>query len=140
MSVYIDTSDLVKLYVEETGSERIKDIIQNATVISTSIVAYAEARSAFARKQKEDGFSITMLQKIVADFNRDWESYFVIEVTDGLIRLAGDIAEKHLLRGFDSIHLASAAHLKNKIRSDVCFSSNDLKLNRAAKKEGIIVL
>ncbi|GAN31745.1 MAG: PIN domain-containing protein [Candidatus Brocadia sp. AMX2] len=140
MIVYIDTSDLVKLYVEETGSERIKDIIQNATVISTSIVAYAEARSAFARKQKEDGFSITMLQKIVADFNRDWESYFVIEVTDGLIRLAGDIAEKHLLRGFDSIHLASAANLKNKIRSDVCFSSNDLKLNRAAKKEGIIVL
>lgn len=68
MIVYIDTSDLVKLYVEETGSERIKDIIQNATVISTSIVAYAEARSAFARKQKEDGFSITMLQKNCSRF------------------------------------------------------------------------
>lgn len=58
MIVYIDTSDLVKLYVEETGSERIKDIIQNATVISTSIVAYAEARSAFARKQKKMVFQL----------------------------------------------------------------------------------
>lgn len=83
---------------------------------------------------------INMLQKIVDDFNRDWESYFVIEITDGLIRFAGNIAEKYLLRGFDSIHLSSAVNLRSKIRSDVYFSSNDAKLNRAAEKEGIIIL
>jgi len=140
MIVYLDTSDLVKLYVEEIGSEEIKGIILEATVVSTSKVAYAEARSAFARKQKEDGFSIARLRKIVEDFNRDWESYFLIEITDGLIKIAGDIAEKHLLRGFDSIHLASAVILKCKIKSEVYFSSNDTKLNQAARKEGIIVL
>lgn len=140
MIVYLDTSDLVKLYVEEIGSEEIKGIILDATVVSTSKVAYAEARSAFARKQKEDGFSIARLRKIVEDFNRDWESYFLIEITDGLIKIAGDIAEKHLLRGFDSIHLASAVILKRKIKSEVYFSSNDTKLNQAARKEGIIVL
>lgn len=140
MIVYLDTSDLVKLYVEEIGSERIKGIIHTATVISTSKVAYAEARAAFARKQKDDGFSHKILQKIVEDFDRDWENYFVIEVTDGLIRLAGDIAQKHLLRGFDSIHLASAINLRRKIRAEVYFSSNDTKLNQAAEKEGITVL
>ena len=35
-------------------------------------------------------------------------------ITDGLLRLAGDLAEKYLLRGFDSIHLASANHLKDR--------------------------
>lgn len=140
MIVYLDTSSLVKLYVEETGSEKIKDIAYNATVISTSKVAYAEARAAFARKQKEDGFSITNLRKIVEDLNRDWESYFIIEITDGLIRSAGDIAEKHLLRGFDSIHLASAINLKDKTGVEIYFSSNDARLNRAAEKEKILVL
>ncbi|MBM4065149.1 MAG: type II toxin-antitoxin system VapC family toxin [Planctomycetes bacterium] len=140
MIVYLDTSDLVKLYVEEIGSEKIKGIILDATVVSTSKVAYAEARSAFARKQKEGGFSIARLRKMVEDFNRDWESYFLIEITDGLIKIAGDIAEKHLLRGFDSIHLASAVILKCKIKSEVYFSSNDAKLNQAARKEGIVVL
>ena len=140
MIVYIDTSDLVKLYVNEIGSDAIKEIVRNATVISTSKVAYAEARSAFARKQRDGGFSAKVLRKIVEDFNREWESYFLIEVTDGLIRSAGDIAEKHLLRGFDSIHLASAINLKNKIGSEVYFSSNDVKLNQSAEKEGIIVL
>lgn len=139
MIIYLDTSDLVKLYAEEIGSERIRDIVRNATVISTSKIAYAEARAAFARKQKDDGFPIRALQKMVEDFNRDWEDYFVIEITDGLIKFAGDIAQKHLLRGFDSIHLASAINLKNKIRTDVYFSSNDTKLNHAAEKEGIVL-
>lgn len=140
MIVYIDTSDLVKLYVEEFGSDTIHEIVYKATVISTSKVAYAEARSAFARKQRDGGFSAKVLRKIVEDFHRDWESYFLIEVTDGLIRSAGDIAEKHLLRGFDSIHLASAMNLKHKIGSGIYFSSNDEKLNQAAEKEGIMVL
>jgi len=140
MIVYIDTSDLVKLYVDEIGSDAIKEIVRKAAIISTSKVAYAEARSAFARKQRDDGFSAKVLRKIVEDLNREWENYFLIEVTDGLIRSAGDIAEKHLLRGFDSIHLASAVNLKSKIGSEVYFSSNDEKLNQAAEKEGIIVL
>jgi len=114
MIVYLDTSSLVKLYVEEAGSAIVRDVTQKASVIATSKIAYAEARAAFARKQRE--------------------------VTDGIIRAAGDIAEKYLLRGFDSIHLASAVNLKGKIMGEVFFSSTDSKLNRAAGKEGIKVL
>lgn len=140
MIVYLDTSSLVKLYVDETGSDKIADIAHDATVISTSKIAYAEVRSAFARKQREDGFSKNSLRKIVEDLNRDWESYFIIEITDGLIRSAGDIAEKYILRGFDSIHLASALNLRNRIGTDLYFSSDDERLNKAAGKEGIILL
>jgi len=140
MIVYLDTSSLVKLYVEEIDSEKIKNFAHNAAVVSTSKIAYAEARAAFAKKQKERGFSPKDLKKIVEDFNRDWESYFVIEITDGLIRFAGDIAEKYILRGFDSIHLASAIHLKNRTSSDVHFSSFDTRLNQSAEKEGIVIL
>jgi len=140
MIVYLDTSSLVKLYVEEIDSEKIRNFAHNAAAVSTSKIAYAEARAAFARKQKEEEFSLKVLRKIVEDLNRDWESYFVIEITDGLIRFAGDIAGKYLLRGFDSIHLASAVHLKNKIRADIHFSSYDSRLNQSAEKEGIIIL
>ncbi|MBI5380156.1 MAG: type II toxin-antitoxin system VapC family toxin [Nitrospirae bacterium] len=140
MIVYLDTSSLVKLYVEEVGSRHIEEIARAAMVISTSKIAYAETRAALARKQKEDGFSPATLRKITENLNREWESYFVIEVTDGLIRSAGDLAEKYLLRGFDAIHLASAINLQIKVRSAVGFSSNDLKLNQAARKEGLTLL
>jgi predicted nucleic acid-binding protein len=140
MIVYSDTSSAVKLYVEEFDSEKIRGVARNAAAISTARIAYAEARSAFARKQKEDGFPPSVLRRIVEDLNRDWESYFVIEITDGLIRFAGDIAERYLVRGFDAIHLAAAVHLKNKIDSKIYFSSYDIRLNQSAEKEGIIIL
>jgi predicted nucleic acid-binding protein len=140
MIVYLDTSSLVKLYVEEIDSEKIKNVARDAAVISTAKVAYAEARAAFARKQKEDGFSLSVLRKIVEDLNRDWENYFVVEITDGLIRFAGDIAERYLLRGFDAIHLASAIHLKDRMNSEIYFSSYDARLNQSAEKEGMIIL
>ena len=140
MIVYLDTSSLIKLYVDEIDSGKIKGIANKAAVISTSKIAYAEARSAFARKQREGGFSVSILRKVVEDFNKDWESYFLIEVTDGLIRFAGDMAEKYLLRGFDSIHLASAVNLKNRINADIYFSSHDTRLNQAAEREGMSVI
>ena len=140
MIVYLDTSSLVKLYIEEIDSWKVRDLIDKASIISTSMIAYAEARAAFARKQREDKFPMKLLKSIAEDLNREWGSYFVLEITDGLIRYAGDIAEKHLLRGFDSIHLASAINLKNRIKSPLYFSSSDLRLNQAAHKEGIHAL
>ncbi len=47
-------------------------------------------RAAFARKHKEGAFPLKGLRKIIEELNRDWESYFAIEITDGLVRLAGD--------------------------------------------------
>lgn len=140
MILYMDTSSLVKLYVEETDSDKIRKLLQKATIVSTSKVAYVEARAAFARKHREEGFSYRDLRNIISDLDRDWESYFVIDLTDGLIRFAGDIAEKYLLRAFDSIHLASVINLKMRLKRDIYFSCNDLQLNRAAEKEGIIIM
>lgn len=140
MIVYLDTSSLVKLYVDEYGSEKIREIVNTSRVIATSKIAYAEARAAFARKQREGGFSPKQLRKIVEELNRDWDSYFVLEITDGVIRTAGEVAEKHILRGFDAIHLASSIHLKNKTGSEIYFSSGDLKLNQIAEKERMLVL
>ena len=54
MIVYFDTSSLVKLYVEEIDSEKIRNFAHNAAAVSTSKIAYAEARAAFAKKQKEE--------------------------------------------------------------------------------------
>ena len=46
MTLYLDTSSLVKLYVEEVGSNDVRNLVTRATVVATSIVAYPETRSA----------------------------------------------------------------------------------------------
>ena len=46
MTLYVDTSSLVKLYVTEVGSEVVRQLTENASVVATSVVAYAETRAA----------------------------------------------------------------------------------------------
>lgn len=135
MILYLDTSSLVKLYVEEIESSEVVDLVKSSDVTATSFVAYAEARAAFARRFREGAFSSGEYKRLKKCFNKDWDCYLVLSVTKELIRLAGDLAEKHALRGFDSIHLASALTLHRELSSSVVFSCFDDKLQKASKRE-----
>ncbi|MBW8050119.1 MAG: type II toxin-antitoxin system VapC family toxin [Cytophagales bacterium] len=64
MIIYLDTSSLVKLYVQETDTDNVKSLINSAEVITTSIVAYPESRAAFARKLRSGVMSDEEYQKI----------------------------------------------------------------------------
>jgi predicted nucleic acid-binding protein len=131
MILYLDTSALVKLYVEEDGSSQISALVTSAEIVATSIVAYAEARAAFARRYREKAFSRSSYGRLKSVFNKDWKDYLILNITGDLIQLAGDLAEKHVLRGFDAIHLASALALRGNLSSPIVFSCFDDHLQKA---------
>ena len=135
MIAYLDTSSLVKLYVEEEGSALIRALVERAEVVATSVVAYPEARAALARQRREGGLTSAGYDRAKNDFERDWPRYLTIEVSEAVYRSAGDLAEKHHLRGFDSLHLASYLSLYRDGARQIRFSAFDEALNRAARKE-----
>ncbi|MGO8755335.1 MAG: type II toxin-antitoxin system VapC family toxin [Gallionellaceae bacterium] len=49
MILYLDTSAGVKLYVREPGSKELRAYTAKAETMAASVVAYPEARAAFAR-------------------------------------------------------------------------------------------
>jgi len=110
MILYLDTSAVVKLYADEAGSDRVRAGIAEAKVCATHLIAYAETRAAFARKAQQPGYQ-DCLQSWREDFERDWPSFEIVSVTQELIHQAGDLAEIHRLRGYDSVHLAAAEAL-----------------------------
>ena len=133
MIVYLDTSSLVKLYVEESESDHIEHLVGEASLVATSVVAYAEARSALARLCREGSLTAEEHAAAKADLELDWPHFLAIEVTPSIWRSAGDLAEKHALRGFDSLHLASFLCLvEAELGEPVEFSSFDERLNTAA--------
>lgn len=137
MILYLDTSSLVKLYVEEEGSQAVRDQVSAAEAVATSHIAYAEVRAAFARKQREGELSQEEYERILDDFHKEWGTYLAIRVSEAIIALAGDLAERHGLRGFDAIHLGSALALRDEVKSYIAFSSADERLQAAAKAEGL---
>lgn len=135
MTLYLDTSSLVKLYVTEAGSEVVRQLVGDANVVVTSVVAYAETRAALARLRREGRLTASKLTSAKREFDEQWPTYLTLEATDPLCRAAGELAEKYSLRGFDSIHLASFAEVSRRAGADdTRFSSFDDRLNQAAQK------
>lgn len=134
MVVYLDTSSLVKLYVEEEGSADVAAVVKNARATATSMIAYAEARAAFARRFREGSLTRRAYKTLLLSFEKDWTNYAQVKVSQELIRLAGDLAEKHALRGFDAIHLSSALSLM-KSTVPIVFMCHDDKLQKASLRE-----
>lgn len=137
MILYLDTSSLVKLYVEENESSKVDILVKSSEVTATSLVAYAEARAAFARRFREKAFTTDEYNRLKDFFDKDWSRYLILSVTGDMIRLAGDLAEKHALRVFDSIHLATALTLRQELSSPVVFSCFDDNLQKASERENL---
>jgi predicted nucleic acid-binding protein len=132
--LYLDTSSLVKLYVDEPGSLDVQHRVDQAELVTTSAVAYAEARAALARRRRERSLTPKEHRNAKAALNDDWPRILSLEVTDGVSRTAGELAERHRLRGFDAVHLSSYLQVKDEFPAEsVSFASADATLNRAAR-------
>lgn len=133
MVVYLDTSALVKLYVEEEeGGELVRRAVEKSERTATSTIAYAEARAGLARKQREGLFTAEELRRAVSDLDDDWLTYARLNVSNPVVRQAGELAERHALRGYDAVHLASAVRLSERFE-DLRFLAFDDRLNDAAR-------
>lgn len=134
MILYLDTSSLVKLYVEEPGSDDVRQLVGHATIVATATIAYTESRAALARRRRERALSPAGLASARQAFEAEWSTYLAIEVTSTLCREAGDFAERYRLRAYDSVHLAAfAAIAREGGVHEAEFSSYDSALNRAAR-------
>lgn len=140
MICYLDTSALVKLYVGEDGSGVVRELVEAAAVVATSKVAYAEARAALARGFREGILDEAGYRLAVGALEKDWGSCLAVEVSDQVLKLTGELAEEHQLRGFDALHLASAVVLKGQVKLPVALASWDLRLWEAARAIGFQVV
>jgi predicted nucleic acid-binding protein len=137
MMLYLDTSALVKLYVEESMSSETTRAVEEADAVATSLLAYAEGRAAFARARREARLSATAYRHVLHEFLEDWSRLVIVEITERLVRNAGDLAARRALRGFDALHLASAMDLCAAVSLPLSFLAFDLSLTLAAKREGM---
>jgi uncharacterized protein len=135
--LYVDTSALVKLYVPEPESGAVQALVGSAQVTAVSVVAFVEARAAFARKRRERAVNPKDYRRIVREFDDDWDHYFVVDVTEPLVKRAAQLGDKHGLRAYDAIQLSSAIVLREQSGEAVSFCCFDGRLLGASRREGL---
>jgi predicted nucleic acid-binding protein len=134
VTLYLDTSSAIKLYVLEAGSDVVHELVRDAAVVATSAITYAETRAALARLRRERALTIRTFIAAKREFEEQWPSFMTLDATDALCRMAGELAERYRLRGFDSVHLATFAEVARRAGPrETRFSSFDDRLNQAAQ-------
>jgi predicted nucleic acid-binding protein len=135
VTLYLDTSSAIKLYILEAGSEVVQALVHDAAVVATSSITYAETRAALARLRRDGALSVPKFSSAKREFEKQWSSFMTLDATDALCRTAGELAERYRLRGFDSVHLATFAEVARRAGPrDTRFSSFDSRLNQAAER------
>ena len=142
MAVYfLDTSTIVKRYVQETGTAWVQALAEPAAGHSLFLVriTLAEMVAAVTRRERGNDLSAQAAATALADFRYDFaRQYFIVEVSAALVDQAAALARTHALRGYDAVQLAAALEVHAQAPSLTLLSA-DGGLNAAAIVEGIRV-
>jgi predicted nucleic acid-binding protein len=132
---YLDTSALVKRFVSEAGSRQIQSLLAGAEPVASATIAYPELYSGLTRRHREGALSPPQYRLACRRFERDWMALVKVELGADILRLARRLIQRHALRAFDAIHLASALGLQQAANEPVTFVAADQRLLRAAGAE-----
>ena len=133
--IYLDTSALVKRFINEKGSPLVQSLVLGRDAVATAKIAYAEIFAGLTRKLREGNLSKTQYSVACREFESDWLAYVRVELHDEVLALARDLIQRHPLKGFDAVHLASALRLKIALGEEMRFAAADKNLLKAAQAE-----
>lgn len=134
MITYVDTSTLIKLIVEEEGSDRAELIWQSADSVTSVSLVVVEARAALAAAARGNRLSTDQLRVAQAELAAFVDDLHLVEVTAELIEMAAELAETESLRGYDAVHLAAALFVGAAV-----LTSAERALCEAAERQGMHV-
>ena len=147
---FLDSSSLAKKYINETGTNWVRNIFNAvpAHEIYVSRITEVEITAAIVRRKKSGSLSASdaalALQQLRSDF---LIRFRILDVAAIIATQACAIAQTYALRGYDAVQLASAIHVYNRLLSlganpsqvPFTFISSDNELNSAAQIEGLTI-
>jgi predicted nucleic acid-binding protein len=132
MALYVDTSALLKRYIEEPQSDAAEAYLLADTAWFSGRHTFVEVRRSLARVMSDQD-----IVRLRQTFENDWRRTTVVELDEVTCRLAVDIAEETGLRTLDALHLGAAMRLGPHA---VTFVTFDLRQAQVARQLGFVVL
>jgi predicted nucleic acid-binding protein len=131
VTLYADSSALLKRYVEEPDSERAVELLSADPELVTGRHTATEVRRNLA--QLLTGSALTAAR---AAFAHDLESFALVELDADTCELAATIAEQTGVRTLDALHLGAARRLG----AALTFVTFDVRQAQAARSLGFSVV
>ncbi len=138
---FLDTSTVVKRYVQETGTLWVQALTDQAAghFLFVARVIDVEMTAAIARRRRLGSLSPAQAGQALAAFRQDFaQQYRIVEIAIPLFQQASQLADQHVLRAYDALQLAAALEI-HAADPSLTLLSADAELNTAALAEGLSV-
>ncbi|RUT03143.1 hypothetical protein DSM106972_054510 [Dulcicalothrix desertica PCC 7102] len=146
MAVYfIDSSALVKRYVNEVGSAWVLELFNSepSNKIFIAAITGVEIIAAITRRSRGGSLNSVDTKILCNQFRSDYQTdYQIVQITNNIITSGMTMAETYSLRGYDAVQLAAACAINALCLTNnvsLTFMSADNELNTAALAENIII-
>jgi len=144
---FLDSSAVVKRYADEAGSTWIRQLTgpQAQNTILLAEITLAEVAAALAAKHRAPkGITLEQRDRVLSRFLQDCEDHFaLVSVDRSVIDRAVELAQRHRLRGYDAVQLATAleasAIMQSQALPALTFVAADSDLLTAAVAERLSV-
>jgi len=143
VTVFADSSALVKLYADEPGHEQVRELSQ----LVVAQLARVEVPSAIWRKQRLGELGPEAAGVLTAAFEADWYGtdedpprFSAVSATIALLDEAARLCAVHGLRAYDAVQLASAVAVRTVLPECSTVVVFDRQLRTAAAAEGFGLL
>ena len=139
---FLDTSALVKLYVQEPGTDRLLPLISDRPENRFAVLAIAvvEIRSAIRRRQRVGDVDIEVATAILKSVQSHMETRFIRQaVNETVIDAALEMIDRYTLRAYDAVQLAGCLVLGTIAAESFTFVCSDHRLLEAARSEQLTV-
>lgn len=136
MILYLDSSAVVPLLIDEYSSARCRDLWDAAGRVATTRLTYVEVAAALGAAERSG--RLTRQQETIAREHLDamWSEFEVVEFEESLMIEAAVMAKRHSLRGYDAVQCASALRLR---ATDLVAAAGDHALLHAWAGNGLAV-
>jgi len=137
MNLFLDSSALLKIYLNEKGSEEAEKWVGKADMIFVSAITHIECASAFQRLFYTKYIDKKQYQDLNQEISFDFPFFKIVDLGEEVEFVALKILEQYQMRSLDAIQLASLLFAGDEVQS---FLVCDQKLKKYAIKEGIHVI
>ncbi len=137
---YMDTSVLLKRYLEESGTAQARQLLRRYRVVSSAITP-VEATSALWRRRALRDVEEADLHAILKRMAEDRSHWEFIDLTTDILDGAEQVIQRAGVRTLDAVHLASALTIQaaNGRRRQAQFMTSDARQRDAAAGLGLRV-
>ena len=132
MRLVVDSSSFAKRYIQEVGSDRLEDLLQDTSELGLSVILVPEIISGLNRRLREKSLDSKNYKDVRIQLMNDVHDAVILQITPAVVSHSIKLLENNILRAMDALHVACALEWSADL-----FITSDKRQLHAAEYSGL---